>query len=321
MDDEPVELGYASAADASGAARAACRNRGQVTAIEDVLWEDERSRAARRRSCRPTCLACAGSSARIRSSSRTPATRSTQASPSTRFAFASLCEQRQFAQALALWRGDALSDVPALVADARQLDELRVSAIEERIADELERGAGPALVPELEALVADHPTRERLLGQLVLALYRSGQASRRARCLPERPGGVRRGLGLEPGPALRELELQILRHDPSLLPAPGARSSRSARRHDDGELSSRRPSSRSRPPRRSGSPRSRQAMRRLSFRSAPTRCSSSTRRPTRSSAAFRSRGTPQPSSRRATHSGSQANASAPCRGSISAPML
>ena len=132
--------------------------------------------------------------------------------------FRELVERRQFAQALALWRGDALSDVPALDADARQLDEFRVSAIEERIDAELDRGEGPALVPELETLVADYPTRERLLGQLVLALYRSG---RQADALTVYRSGREAfiELGLEPGPALRELELRILRHDPTLLPA------------------------------------------------------------------------------------------------------
>lgn len=131
--------------------------------------------------------------------------------------FRELVEGRRPADALALWRGAALSDVPALAADARQLDELRVSAIEERIGDELDCGEGPALVAELETLVADNPTRERLLGLLVLALYRSGrQADALAAYRSGREALVE--LGLEPGPALRELELRILRHDPALLP-------------------------------------------------------------------------------------------------------
>ncbi len=82
-----------------------------------------------------------------------------------------------------------MSDVPALAADARQLDDLHVSTIEELIAAELERGEGPALVAGLESLVADHPTRERLLGQLVLALYRSG---RQADALAASPAQVAR---------------------------------------------------------------------------------------------------------------------------------
>jgi DNA-binding SARP family transcriptional activator len=143
--------------------------------------------------------------------------------------FRKLVDERRLPEALALWRGDALSDVPALAADARQLDALRVSAIEERIGDELDLGEGPALVAELETLVADHPTRERLIAQLVLALYRSG---RQADALAAYRTGrdVLVELGLEPGPALRELELRILRHDPALLPTAAAVSERASGR-------------------------------------------------------------------------------------------
>jgi DNA-binding SARP family transcriptional activator/streptogramin lyase len=143
--------------------------------------------------------------------------------------FRELVERRQFAQAVALWRGSALSDVPALAADARPLDELRVSAIEERIDAELDRGAGPALVPELETLIVDYPMRERLLGQLVLALYRGGRQAD-ALTVYRSCRGVFIELGLEPGPALRELELRILRHDPTLLPAAPAALGAAARR-------------------------------------------------------------------------------------------
>ena len=132
--------------------------------------------------------------------------------------FRELVDRRQLSQALALWRGPALSDCPALASNARQLDELRVSAFEEQIGAELERGGGPELVAELEVLVADHPIRERLLAELVLALYRSGrQADALAAYRSGREALVE--LGLEPGPALRDLELRILRHDPALLPA------------------------------------------------------------------------------------------------------
>lgn len=133
--------------------------------------------------------------------------------------FRELVKQGQLEQALVLWRGHALSDVPALASEARQLDELRVSAIEQHFVDELERGEGPALVSELEPLVADHPTRERLLGQLVLALYRSGRQADALAAYRNGRAALVDALGLEPGPALRELELQILHHDPTLLPA------------------------------------------------------------------------------------------------------
>src|SRR5581483_1433519 len=134
--------------------------------------------------------------------------------------FRSLMDRRLFAEGLALWRGDALVDVPALRMEARQLEELRVTALEERVEAELERGEGPALVGELKTFVAAHPMRERLLRQLMLALYRSG---RQAEALAAYRGGreaLIEGLGLEPGAELRELERQILRHDPALLPAP-----------------------------------------------------------------------------------------------------
>jgi DNA-binding SARP family transcriptional activator len=231
VDDEPVDLGTSQqrtllallALHAGAAVR--------VTAIEDVLWEETHPRSATkvvqtyvsrlRRLLGANSIRFAHAAYTLDAGVSVDAIR-----------FRDLCQQRQFGEALGLWRGDALSDVPALDADARQLDELRVSAIEERIAGELERGAGPAVVPELEKLVADHPTRERLLGQLVLALYRSG---RQADALAAYRSGRERlveGLGLEPGPALRELELQILRHDPSLLPAraPGRASARLPRR-------------------------------------------------------------------------------------------
>jgi len=132
--------------------------------------------------------------------------------------FRRLSAEHHFSEALALWRGRALVDVPALAAEGRRLDELRASVSEEHIEARLARGEGPALVAELETLVAEHPTRERLLAQLVLALYRSG---RQADALAAYRNGRRalvEGLGLEPGPALRELELQILHQDPALLP-------------------------------------------------------------------------------------------------------
>jgi DNA-binding SARP family transcriptional activator len=145
-------------------------------------------------------------------------------------AFRRLSDQRRFADALALWRGPALADVPALAADARQLDAVRVSVVEERIDEELEAGAGPALVAELEALRAEHPTRERLLGQLVLALYRSGRQADALAAYRSGREALVENLGLEPGPALRELERRILCHDPTLLGAPARPVARRPRR-------------------------------------------------------------------------------------------
>jgi DNA-binding SARP family transcriptional activator len=131
--------------------------------------------------------------------------------------------------ALGLWRGPALADFtyePFVQAEVVRLEELRLTALEERIDADLALGHHNALVGELEACVAAHPLRERLRGQLMLALYRSG---RQAEAL-EAYQRVRRTLvdelGIEPGPALQRLERAILRQDPALdLEQPPARSS------------------------------------------------------------------------------------------------
>ncbi len=121
--------------------------------------------------------------------------------------------------ALAIWRGPALADVlfePFAGADARQLEERRLDALEERIDADLKLGRGLELVPELERLVADNPFRERLLTALMLSLY---QAARHADALAAFQVARHRladELGLNPGPELRELERRILQHDPTL---------------------------------------------------------------------------------------------------------
>jgi DNA-binding SARP family transcriptional activator len=121
--------------------------------------------------------------------------------------------------ALALWRGRPLAELEGrwfanLV--ARRLEELRLTAIEVRVDEDLAAGAGARLVPELEELVAEHPFRERPHGQLMRALY---AASRQADAL-EVYRRIRQRLsvelGLEPGPELQEIERAILRHDPAL---------------------------------------------------------------------------------------------------------
>jgi peptide/nickel transport system substrate-binding protein len=132
---------------------------------------------------------------------------------------------RDLRAALALWRGPALADLrfgPFALAEADRLEELRLQALEYRIEADLALGAGSELVPELEALVREHPFRERPLGPLMLALYRAG---RQAEALAAYQAGRRRlaeELGLEPGPELHELERKILEHDPSLAPPRGA---------------------------------------------------------------------------------------------------
>ena len=96
-----------------------------------------------------------------------------------------------------------------------RLEEERLGALEDRVDADLALGRHAALVGELEALVAEHPLRERLHGQLMLALYRSG---RQADALERYQRARRRlvdELGIEPGSALSELERAILAHDPS----------------------------------------------------------------------------------------------------------
>ena len=132
-------------------------------------------------------------------------------------------------EALTLWRGRALADLesePSLGRETERLEERRLLALEGRIDADLELGGSSELVSELERLVAEHPFRERLLGQLMLALYRAG---RQADALAAFRAGRQRlaaELGLEASPDLRELERRILAHDPML----GALASRPARR-------------------------------------------------------------------------------------------
>ena len=122
-------------------------------------------------------------------------------------------------RALALWRGDALGDLgdSPVRAAAAGLEDLRLQALELRLDARLALGEHRELIAELEELVAAEPYREHLREQLVLALYRSGRQQDALDAYQE----ARRALdelGVEPGPALRELERAVLRHDPVLAP-------------------------------------------------------------------------------------------------------
>ncbi len=97
-----------------------------------------------------------------------------------------------------------------------RLEELRLAATEQRIEAELELGHHAELVPELEKLVADHPLREQLRGQLMVALYRSGRHADALDVYRRGRQVLQDELGLEPSPFLVELERQILSHDPAL---------------------------------------------------------------------------------------------------------
>jgi DNA-binding SARP family transcriptional activator len=122
-------------------------------------------------------------------------------------------------EALLLWRGAALADLSyeafAQTAIAR-LEELRIAVLEKRIEADLALGRHSQLVGELETLVAEHPLRERLRGQLILALYRSGRQGEALESYRAARQTLVDELGIEPSPALQELERTILRQDPSL---------------------------------------------------------------------------------------------------------
>jgi DNA-binding SARP family transcriptional activator/class 3 adenylate cyclase/WD40 repeat protein/energy-coupling factor transporter ATP-binding protein EcfA2 len=122
-------------------------------------------------------------------------------------------------RALSLWRAEAFGEfgeVEACVAESRRLEELRLALVEDRVDADLASGLSTELVGEIEMLLRDDPFRERLWGQLMLALYRSGRqrdaldAYQRARRL------LADELGIEPGPELRRLEAAVLAQDPSL---------------------------------------------------------------------------------------------------------
>jgi DNA-binding SARP family transcriptional activator len=127
-------------------------------------------------------------------------------------------------EALAIWRGPALADFPyetfALGAIAR-LEEIRLAALELRLELDLALGRERELIGELEALVAENPLRERLRGHLMLALYRSGRQAEALRVYQEGRRVLVDGLGIDPSPALQELERAILRQDTALA-APAA---------------------------------------------------------------------------------------------------
>lgn len=118
-----------------------------------------------------------------------------------------------------LWRGRPLADLefePFTRVEVERLEELRLAAVEERIEAELALGRQLALVPELEALGAEHPYRERFRAQLMLALYRSGRQAEGLEVYRQTRAFLNEELGLEPGAELQELERGILVQDPAL---------------------------------------------------------------------------------------------------------
>jgi DNA-binding SARP family transcriptional activator len=123
------------------------------------------------------------------------------------------------AEALALWRGPALAELasePFATPEGARLEELRLAALEDRIEADLACGRASEVVGELESLIARHPLRESVRRRQMLALYRSGRQAEALTAYQEARRTLAEELGLEPSPALRELQRQILSHDPAL---------------------------------------------------------------------------------------------------------
>src|SRR5919197_394518 len=128
---------------------------------------------------------------------------------------------QRFEQALELWRGQPLAEFTAepFARDAgARLEESRLAALEERIEADLSLGRHARLISELEELVTRYPLRERLRGQLMLALYRSGRQAEALDLYRRTRETLIDELGIEPSPELQELERAILRQDRALQP-------------------------------------------------------------------------------------------------------
>jgi class 3 adenylate cyclase len=137
--------------------------------------------------------------------------------------FEALLAQGRGRDALALWRGPALAEFvyePWAQGEIARLQELRLAGVEERIEAELAGGRHAQLVSELEALVREQPLRERLRGQLMLALYRCGRQAEALALYQETRRLLVEELGIEPGQELQALHRQVLNQDAALAPPP-----------------------------------------------------------------------------------------------------
>lgn len=129
------------------------------------------------------------------------------------------------AAALALWRGNALGDLPLTSAtepEIARLEEARAAALEDRVDADLRCGRHHELAGELEQLISEHPLRERLWGQRMVALYRSGRQAEALRAYEDLRVLLRDELGIRPGPAIQAVERAILAQDPVLVAPAGA---------------------------------------------------------------------------------------------------
>ena len=122
-------------------------------------------------------------------------------------------------EALSLWRGPPLSDFayePFAQAEIARPEALRVAAVEDRVEADLALGRHAEVIGELEGLINEHPLKERLRGQLMLALYRSGRQAEALDSFGEARRILTEELGIEPSRALRDLQQAILSQDPHL---------------------------------------------------------------------------------------------------------
>jgi predicted ATPase/DNA-binding SARP family transcriptional activator len=124
-----------------------------------------------------------------------------------------------FARALELWRGPALADLrhePFAANEAARLEELRLAVLGQRLEGELALGRHLESIPELEALVREHPLHEHIWELLILALYRAGRQSDALAAYREARTTLVDELGLDPSHSLQQLEKAILVQDPRL---------------------------------------------------------------------------------------------------------
>jgi basic membrane lipoprotein Med (substrate-binding protein (PBP1-ABC) superfamily)/DNA-binding SARP family transcriptional activator len=125
-------------------------------------------------------------------------------------------------RALGLWRGKALEDFEYddfARAEAGRLEDLRLAVIEDRIDADIRAGHHREVIGEVEQLVVRHPERERFVGQLMIALYRSGRQADALRAFERYRRAIGEQLGIDPSPELRRIEEQVLLHDARLTPS------------------------------------------------------------------------------------------------------
>ena len=137
---------------------------------------------------------------------------------------AAMAAQR-LTEALALWRGPAFAgiDAPTVRAEAGRLEEMRLAALESRAEALLAGGRHGEAIAELDTLTAAHPLRERLWALRMLALYQAGRQADALHAYADLRTILADELGIDPGPALRDLHVRIVRQDPALDQPTGRR--------------------------------------------------------------------------------------------------